>query len=234
MDWKEKFQFWLQSEEPLNPEHLQELKEVVRHYPYFQAAHFLLCRELHRTNSLDFEEALNRCAIRTVDRKILFEAFNKPAAKQPKSVADIKALGLSGFSLKGAIEAAGEDDALYIEEGRTFVPESSAAYRLEDNYQAESDPTTKSKDPEDTISAFVKSQQERRKRKLTSASRSNEPGPDSSLQAPDDLVSETLAKIYVKQEKFREAIDLYERLSLLEPEKKAYFARHINELKKKL
>lgn len=47
-------------------------------------------------------------------------------------------------------------------------------------------------------------------------------------------VSETFAKILEKQEKISEAIEIYHKLILKMPEKKVYFASHIEFLKNKL
>lgn len=57
-----------------------------------------------------------------------------------------------------------------------------------------------------------------------------------SIEEPDDLVSETLAKIHLMQKNYDKAIDAYQKLILLYPEKKVFFAnqiKKIEEIKKK-
>jgi tetratricopeptide (TPR) repeat protein len=55
-----------------------------------------------------------------------------------------------------------------------------------------------------------------------------------SVQESDELVTETLAAIYAQQGNFEKAISFYEKLSLKIPEKSAYFAALIKDLKNKL
>ncbi len=51
-----------------------------------------------------------------------------------------------------------------------------------------------------------------------------------SVQEHDDLMTETLANIYIKQKQILKAIDVFRRLSLKYPEKNIYFARRIKKL----
>ena len=48
----------------------------------------------------------------------------------------------------------------------------------------------------------------------------------------DELITETLAKIYTNQKKYNKAIKAYEILSLKYPKKSSFFADQINKLKK--
>ena len=53
-----------------------------------------------------------------------------------------------------------------------------------------------------------------------------------SYKLHEDLASETLAKLHVKQGNFEEAIQMYEKLCLIFPKKRTFFAEQIEKLKK--
>lgn len=55
-----------------------------------------------------------------------------------------------------------------------------------------------------------------------------------SLEESDDLVSETLAKIHYMQKNYIKAITIYEKLILLYPEKKTFFANQIKKIEKEI
>lgn len=54
-----------------------------------------------------------------------------------------------------------------------------------------------------------------------------------SIQADSGLVSETYARILVRQGKYNKAVEMYQKLSLLKPQKSDYFAALIDQLKKR-
>ncbi len=53
-----------------------------------------------------------------------------------------------------------------------------------------------------------------------------------SITKEENLISESLADVMVKQGRYDRAIEMYKKLSLRKPQKKAYFARKIEEIQK--
>ncbi len=54
------------------------------------------------------------------------------------------------------------------------------------------------------------------------------------LQEHDDFITETMAEMLLKQEKYEKALAAFEKLRLLKPEKSVFFATRISEIKNKL
>ncbi|HZH87786.1 MAG TPA: hypothetical protein VFD78_01270 [Chitinophagaceae bacterium] len=55
-----------------------------------------------------------------------------------------------------------------------------------------------------------------------------------SIRLDEEIVSESMAHVYMKQEKWSQAIEIYKKLSLRNPEKSSYFAEQIKELELKI
>lgn len=73
--------------------------------------------------------------------------------------------------------------------------------------------------------------------KLSESSRQNSNAKsDSNINTIKEksITSETMAKIFIAQGEFKEAIKIYQKLSELKPDRKSYFDQKISELNKKL
>ena len=55
---------------------------------------------------------------------------------------------------------------------------------------------------------------------------------DKSVSENDEIITETLAMIYLEQKKYDKALDAFRKLSLKYPEKSIYFATRIEEIEK--
>ena len=82
------------------------------------------------------------------------------------------------------------------------------------------------------INSFIKNEPQIRPPKAEQIN--NENKAKKSAEDHNDLVSETLAAIYIEQILYHKAIDTYEKLSLKFPEKSRYFADLIQSLEKKI
>lgn len=85
---------------------------------------------------------------------------------------------------------------------------------------------------DEIINNFIKNEPQIRAPKLEQINTENKA--KKSAEDQDDLVSETLAAIYIEQMLYQKAIVTYEKLSLKFPEKSRYFANLIQSLEKKI
>ena len=53
---------------------------------------------------------------------------------------------------------------------------------------------------------------------------------EKSVQENEEIITETLANIYLQQKNYKKALDAFEKLSLKYPEKSVYFASRIKEI----
>jgi len=90
----------------------------------------------------------------------------------------------------------------------------------------------KQKEQIEIIDQFIKTQPNISKNKLAVASESKDDLSDNNLTYGENIVSETLVQILLKQGKKEKAIEVLKKLIWKFPQKKAYFAAQIEDLKK--
>jgi tetratricopeptide (TPR) repeat protein len=61
---------------PVPSESNENLREIIKNFPYFQAAHILFAKSLNQSNNILFSEALKNAALFSGNRKLLFELIN--------------------------------------------------------------------------------------------------------------------------------------------------------------
>ena len=91
------------------------------------------------------------------------------------------------------------------------------------------------KNQSELIEKFIRNEPQMDKQKLVSDenSPSQEDLASKNIKNSDQFYTETLAKLMVKQKKYKKAIEIYEKLGLKFPEKRAYFASQIEKVNNK-
>ena len=256
----------------INDDQVYELDEIVKEYPYFQAARVLQLKILHSEENYKYNKALKLAAVHVTDRSVLFDFINSKSI-----IPDFSALRRDFERIRKARERKEAEETentppkvSYIDHKprlyRPNVPESIFEEPIfpEDlvNHQELADafePKTaeKLKTDTDNISQWLenisddhtevsyKDDKVAEKFKLIDKFLENNPKIEASKDYvsnvnladdvnsdPKQLMTETLAQVYVNQRKFKQAIQAYEILILKNPEKSAYFAAQIENIKK--
>jgi hypothetical protein len=79
----------LEGEKLNQKETVNQLKDIIQLYPYFQTAHILLAKALQEQNNIDFDRVLKLAAVYAGDRSVLFDYINK---KETRAAAEISEL----------------------------------------------------------------------------------------------------------------------------------------------
>ena len=230
---------WIKHPESLNRETLYELRTLLAHYPYFQTARLLYLKNLYLLHDITFGDELRRAALFLADRRILFslvegehytlKALEKQQVTDDASGVDRTLSLIDAFlsslpeepSAPGIItlpiEAATDYTTYLMQEPQEESAASEAAPKMKgqewiDNFLEKSE--------EQPLIASVAEEEEEESEKIE-----EEPEEES-------YFTETLAKIYVKQQRYSKALEIITRLNLKYPEKNAYFADQIRFLEK--
>ena len=216
--------------DPKNINQKKELESIIFEYPYFQLAHAIYLKSLKIQDQFNFDLILKKTAILSSKRKMIFNWINDTEnnlfkiEKRTKKI-KIKDTQPIGNQIEGTSNfnkyKEEEQIMLFVD----WVMSYSNTKKENENRPLES--------KIEIIDSFLE--------KNPKIPKSKEKGnTDDFLNLASDnkfnkseLMTETLAKIYVKQQKFKEALYAYRILSLKYPEKSSLFANQIKKLQKK-
>ncbi len=221
---------YMQKPSSLDNDSLEGLASLVKKYPYFQTARLLLLKNGIVTGNEDIDKNLSETAIFCSDRTRLFYYLNEEKyarffPKQPTEITSDRTQTL----LDSYLSRFSEEETI-SETPSNIVSEDYLAY-LENHENA----AVSSAEPEearqlkhqDIIDSFLEKagSDEALITPLRNAENSDEPQPEE--VAESEFLTETLAKIYIKQKKYEQALTIIKRLSLNFPKKSIYFADQI-------
>lgn len=296
------FTYLLQNPDKIvSPVQTNQLEDILKEYPYFQAARAMHLKGLKNLNSFKYNNALKLTAAYTADRDILFDFITSKDFLQ-NTIADSitgKSTSLndtltiseeikSDFNEERSMIATSEDDPLprTAKDADQILDPSLFASKdpkidqslSEDKKKAEEaleigKPINFSKKEKYSFSEWLQLTNHGAKKKETPSEKQvktteDKPSPkkntehkkkkfelidqfiqtnpkivpkDNTTKVPikeslifdrNELMTATLAKVYLEQKKYKEAIQAYKILSLKYPEKSSFFADRIKAVEK--
>ncbi|RHI91858.1 tetratricopeptide repeat protein [Phocaeicola vulgatus] len=234
---------WITHPERLNRDTLYELRTLLARYPYFQTVRLLYLKNLFLLHDITFGEELRKAALYVADRKILFyliegERFTVSSFEkqdQPKEKAGLdRTLSLIDTFLSSLPE-----EPVVMELPMDVTTDYTSFLLHEEERVPDDIPQMKG---QNLIDNFIeKSAEEPLLSQLgikeVAPVKNEVPEEDESEDNEEDIedesyFTETLAKIYVKQQRYSKALEIIKKLNLKYPKKNAYFADQIRFLEK--
>ena len=227
----------MSSEEALAALPLADIQQLTLRFPYFQAARILLLKKMKDEENIAFDRELKKSSVFIGDRAKLYvylHAFSSGVA-MGEALPELSMV-TTGGELDSSVSAsyAGSAEATFnylflSEEEAQVVNQREVLSTVGERIAEAQGEEGVMENDWDLISQFMNSGNKKiTPEKADLAPRGNLA--ESSVQENSGILTETLAKIYIKQYKYDKAIAIFESLSLKFPEKSAYFAARINEL----
>ncbi len=241
---------------------IKSLKKLANEYPFSQIIHLLLANSSKKNNSKEFKPNLMNAAFYSTDRSILKSLIENnlipPSIKiAPSSPTLANKKKQETASKNGAKETVASSPAIdsdkliadvleNLEKLQKIKKETAIWLDKKTELKAvKNKPISKKSTPKlktkkkvskpksqtKIIEKFIKD--EPRITKNSAPVNDKQDMSKKSTEMREDVISESLAKIFVKQGKNAKAIDIYKKLIWKFPQKKALFAAKIEKLKKK-
>ena len=190
--------------DPNSEENIQKLENLIKDYPYFLQPKLYYLKILKDKKSKKYDSELKKTAISIYDRSWLFDWINLPWETKKENNKTIE----KDVTIKMNFI----DWINYIEKNKVDINLSES---LDKKF--------------DLIETFLNNPSKIEKEDLN---RNQKDISIETIASENELMTETLAKIYLKQQKYKKAIDAFRILSLKYPEKNAFFADQIKKIKK--
>ena len=230
----------------LSEEQRLSLEKITYRYPYFQAAYALYLKTLKEQDKYNFDLILKKTSVISPDRSKLYHLiYGQPIVNTSQEKLSVESVSNS------------EDQVVDVTETIELIEEANAESEtikkttiINDKLEIPTNLSflewlewSKSNSVEDYDNISLKSPLEDKIDLIDTFLKNNPKIPPVSPNVPkqnlskktkfnkEELMTETLAKVYVKQQKFKKALLAYKILSLKYPEKNSFFADQIKAIK---
>ena len=234
----------------MDRETLYDLRSLIAQYPYYQTARLLMLKNLFILHDPTFDEELRRAAIYITDRKVIFNLVEsahyqlkttEKTADEKKQTKEAEQRPSTNELIDKFLETIPVEEEKDKSKKRKPTAADAAidyvAYLLETeekedvkSEETESSPTL------DLIDTFISNNEQGRielKENIEYVPEIADEGDKNGENEDEEgYFTETLARIYIKQGRYSQALEIIKRLNLAYPKKNAYFADQIRFLEK--
>ena len=227
---------YIRQPESLDSQSQEHLRSIVDKYPYYHAARILLLRTLYQMHDPSFDEQLRKAAIYVPARRTLFQMFQAPSLK-PESPTKRTARA------EHAEEGSQRTESLIDSFLDTIPQQHHNTPRIVDatvDYMAylmqmesgAGNSNTPRMAGQDYIDDFLIKNEGRFDLEDLPEEETPHNIPETKNDTGTGVLTEAMARIYIKQGKYDKAIEIIRRISLKYPKKNRYFADQIRFLEK--
>ena len=228
---------YIRRPEAMDSQSISNLQELVRRYPYYHTARILLLQALFKQHSPAFDKELKKSSSLIPNRTTLFnqierrnyladEERRKHNSDDEEQKADKTDEVIDTF-LSNSQQTSPPSRKVAVDATQDYI-----SYLMQTNPDEEEILADETGELE-VIDNFLKNKNKRFVIRDDADVNSDESQPEDEQKAHNnEILTETLAQIYIKQGKFEKAIEIIGRLSLIYPKKNRYFADQIRFLEK--
>jgi hypothetical protein len=225
---------------------LKNIFDLTLKYSFSGICFLFLARVLNSQKRIGFEKVLNSTALRIADRSLLYDCIHdekklKNNFKVEENISIEKNIDLNelekniyGSLIQNQLINELEDQVdNEKEENEEKNGELSTNLKMPFEKWLSKSETFKYKEKERHIDSIIRNLNERKISNEKNNFYSSSVAAKKSIKENNEMNTETLAEIYLKQGNYPRAIEIYEHLMLSNPEKKLFFASRINFIKLK-
>ena len=225
--------------ELMNQDSLYELRSALARFPFDQTTRLLFLQNLYLMHDSTFGDELRKAAFHVSDCRVLFqmiEGKNYLIKPHERTVAEEKAERnsdrtislIDNFLRSLPAESEPKHPNVPVNPSTDYV---SYLLQMEDAVPAQEGGEKPSSRTDDLIDSFIKTQANEG---ITLPEEPAELPRAETNENTDEsnCLTETLARIYIKQGRYSKALEIIQRLSLKNPKKNAYFADQMRFLEK--
>ena len=242
------FTYLLHHPSALNKDQVSNVSAIIQEFPYFQSARAIYLKGLKDLGSFKYNQELKTTAAYTTDRTVLFNFITSDVFLQndisthiKQNFDQIKTIKVEEFQdISIRKSSIADDSESKLELGKPLQFDKTETFSFSEWLRlTQKKPIDRSEvsEPEDDsnrdkkfalIDAFISNKP--KLKPLDKHSKLINIAEDSIFET-EDLMTETLARIYVEQKNYDKAIQSYRILSLKYPEKSSLFADQIKAIK---